>query len=623
MKLPTMPRLALCAAVLCLAGPLAHATCLPIARTVYVGSGSQCDYDNIQDAINAATCPETIVINGDPAVLAYTLQHLVIIGKSLTLSGSTTGCGMVVGGTSAVDDAPPPQITLDARNAQGGGANNHPVFTIAGDSRITLRNLKITGADYSGGEGGGILFDATGSLTLGNVTVTDNSAGSGGGIYFNGGGDADHVSDLTLDENTLIIGNTADTGYGGGIRVEGQARLIAIKPQTGIFSNHAPSGYGGGIEVTAPARAYFGSPGYGGSGVIEWNSAYIGGGMAMLGGPNQTTCAQFFTTDPAHPIEISNNSAASRGGGIYVVGSTNPVGTNLEMTDFIMQGNVAADGSAIYAENPDATVSLSHSGIIPVTSPCIGSDQDAVTVQQLSKACAKGLTCSDMSGNGARLANGDPSTGAILTLINYGAVHGHGLQLRNNEASNLIRIIGGKYASALDNLLLADNTVDQPLLALQNNPAGLYISSATIAGNTIAHGAVVHAVQEFGLSNSIIDQPGIESLDYTGELSKVFVNYLLSNDASTLPGGTTREGEPDFVDAAHGNYHLLPSSLGVDYAPSGSEIADLDGRNREVDLLQVDNWYGPRDLGAYERQSAFACDDNADALFCDGFETQP
>jgi predicted outer membrane repeat protein len=615
----------LCALACAAACPQAGAACPPVARTVYVGNDSQCDYDNIQDAIYAATCPETIVVASSGAGSdgnSYYLQHLIVVDKSLTISGRVGGCGLVAAGTSAVDDAPPAQITLDARNEQGTGANNHPVFTIAGNSNVTLRNLEITGANYVGGNGGGLGFEGTGSLTLDNVAVSGNNALNGAGIDFKGTGDADHVANLTLDGNTLILGNKAGAS-GGGVRIAGQARLIAIEPQTTIFHNQAPNGDGGGIAVVAPAAAYIGSSGYNGTGVLEWNTALNGGGLALASGDGQYTCAQFFTTDPAHPVGISNNSASGNGGAIYVQGAANGSGAHLEISDFRIDGNVATDGSAIYAGSQDSFVSLSHSGVIGPPSTCLGRDSDAVVAVRLSVACAKGVTCSEMSGNGTQYPNGDPSDGATLALVDYGVIHGHGVQLRHNQAANLMRITGGAYSSSLDNLLLADNTVDQALLRLENNAAGFYITSATIAGNAIAHGAVVRAVEEFSLLDSIVDQPGSETLDYTGELSKLFTYYVLTNDASTLPAGTTREGEPRFVDAANGDYHLLPSSLGVDYAPSGSEIADLDGHDRTIDLPQVDNWYGPLDLGAYERQSMFVCDDNADALFCNGFETQP
>jgi hypothetical protein len=99
--------------------------------------------------------------------------------------------------------------------------------------------------------------------------------------------------------------------------------------------------------------------------------------------------------------------------------------------------------------------------------------------------------------------------------------------------------------------------------------------------------------------------------------------YVLSNDTSTLPDTVyVEQGEPTFVDAATGNYHLTPDSLGVDFAPGSTNSAaiDLDGAHRVVDLPRADD-FGPLDLGAYEVQiqEVLACA-TGDTIFCSGFE---
>jgi hypothetical protein len=98
----------------------------------------------------------------------------------------------------------------------------------------------------------------------------------------------------------------------------------------------------------------------------------------------------------------------------------------------------------------------------------------------------------------------------------------------------------------------------------------------------------------------------------------IVASYILSNDVSTLPADPTIiEGEPQFLDAAGGDYHLLSASLGVDFAPTAGGI-DLDGLPRDVDL-PVPDLFGPRDLGAYEHQASLGCG-AGDTIFCNGFE---
>ncbi len=98
---------------------------------------------------------------------------------------------------------------------------------------------------------------------------------------------------------------------------------------------------------------------------------------------------------------------------------------------------------------------------------------------------------------------------------------------------------------------------------------------------------------------------------------------MLSNDRSTLPDTVyIQAGEPTFVDAANGDYHLQLSSLGIDSAPMSTNISaagplDLDRKPRIVDLPGVPNHFGAMDLGAYEHP--FTCA-GGDTIFCNGFE---
>jgi hypothetical protein len=95
---------------------------------------------------------------------------------------------------------------------------------------------------------------------------------------------------------------------------------------------------------------------------------------------------------------------------------------------------------------------------------------------------------------------------------------------------------------------------------------------------------------------------------------------VLSNDTSTLPdSNSVIQGQASFLNVAAGDYHLLATSLGIDFAPAKGG-SDLDSLPRDVDLPTIPNVFGPRDIGAYERQSLLACDTNSDAIFCDGFE---
>lgn len=70
-------------------------------------------------------------------------------------------------------------------------------------------------------------------------------------------------------------------------------------------------------------------------------------------------------------------------------------------------------------------------------------------------------------------------------------------------------------------------------------------------------------------------------------------------------GGTRiLNADPRFVDTAHGDYSLTAASPAVDFAAEvpGTDV-DLIGHTRDIDLDVVPNRYGPRDLGALEREA--------------------
>ncbi|HET8941678.1 MAG TPA: hypothetical protein VFN13_06810, partial [Rudaea sp.] len=199
---------ALCCVV---ASQQAAAICQPIAHYIYVGTSAQCNTASIQTAIDNVVCAGTTVVVSTYNGATYTAQHITIADKSLTLSGTANRC-----------DAPP--VICDPNVGCGGGGapaqvaisgnGNDPVFSISGNSHVTLANL-----DISGGKG------------------ADNSLIGGGGVGFHSGGGA-----LTLN-NLRIHGN--DSGYGGGVGIYGDGTLTISGSQ--IDSNHAR--FGGGISA--------------------------------------------------------------------------------------------------------------------------------------------------------------------------------------------------------------------------------------------------------------------------------------------------------------------------------------------------------------------------------------
>ncbi len=598
----------------------AFAICSPFQGHIRVGADPvHCQANDIQSAINmAGVCPVTIDITREHL---YTNQHLTISDKYITFQGWGDGvtCADIPGEPAY---APPasdvPLVTID-------GSGNGRVLTITGNSNVGLHNLMVTGGQTSdNARGGGISFDGQGSLYLINSTINLNHGGFGGGINVNG---SSGLTKLYLMDHTQILVNTAAVS-GGGIRIEGNTRMYAVRPFTLIGFNHAPNGYGGGLEVLGPARADIGSPGYNGLGVLYNNNAAYGGGIDILTFSIQTgATVRLFTTDPNNPVQISGNLASHSGGAVYLrpEDDYNGIGTStLCANDFRINGNAASEGAAIYS---DAGYSLYSSlgGFIFLNrnpgSYCANPEPPAALG---AVACAPGVACNEFVGNKAEDQNGQPTAGATILLQSSSLFEADRFSARQNTGAHVLREVGdgtGYLASAhLTNCLLIDNTLTQELIALTDGDQGsLSVNSCTVTGNAIGAPYAFHAPGDFHLNNSIIDQPGRATVDPSITDGNA-VAHVLTNDRSTLPDTAYIQlGAPSFVDAAHGNYHLLHSSLGVDDAPVDPSVPalDLDGRTRVVDLPVIANNFGPMDLGAYEIQPACA---GNDTIFCNGFD---
>jgi len=576
-----------------------------------MASDANCTDNDIQSAIdatinNGSVCPAKIYITREHT---YTNQALTISnsGKNITLVGQGDGviCG-TTDNTICIGETCPPPPSAPLITIRGSAGNS--VFHIDGANDITLRYLTVTGATLDGSQrGGGVYFDGTGSLTIDTSTINFNSAGFGGGIDFTGdGGNAT----LKLGTNALVLSNDALTG--GGIRIAGNARLFALNAGALIAYNHANGGTGGGVDIIGPARADLGAAGYGGLPLIYLNTANYGGGIGVEDGGT----VRLFTTDASKPISVSSNSADATGGGIFLgAGGTSNVAC---LSSFKLNDNIAQEGTAIYGDQRARIGINAAPNSSDESDPC-AVPEDPATLGAV--ACAQGAACNQFVGNIAEDASGNPKDGATLLAQTNTRLVANRFSATKNVGGHVIRSVADDVESLafLYNCLLADNTLTQEVYAMtegDNFGAEGSIASCTIAGNTISTPTVkvIKADHAFNLSDSIVYQPGLQTVDFQGAVFTA--DYVLSNDTETLPARVEVVlGVPLFVDAAHGDYRQLPTSPGVDFAP-GQGGQDLDGFSRSYDLPTI-NRFGPMDLGAYELHSTCAV---SDTLFCNGFE---
>lgn len=582
-----------------------------------VGSDAACSFSDLQQAIDAATDPEgnSILIAQD---LEYDDTHIRIIDQDVNLLGGLAQC--------------------DSSTYQGlttlNGTSDHSVIEIEGVSHVYVANLWLTGASMDEShQGGGIYFGGQGTLELANALVSQNTTGYGGGVDMSPSG----PSTLTIDSDTVISENTALLS-GGGVRVEGQTRLFIMQPHTLIGFNTALGGYGGGVQVIGPAQADIGSSGYGGLGVIYSNTATYGGGLAINDSDNnEIAVARIFTTDPANPVKIEQNIATATGGGVYLRPHSDfgfsPYNRAVFCAyDFLIDGNSAVEGAAIYGD-----VDVYGSLVALNTSPDLSSgfDEHLCDAPEPPAAlgavhCAPGVACNLLENNVAQQEDGTPTDGAAILIQSEGAMYADRFEMRHNTGGHVVRFVDDESDQdarvEMRDCLFVDNATTSDLINAgpDGSTAGgtaLVVSRCTIANNAIGTPYVIHsAANFFELSNSIIDQIGLDAVDYAGPAGDMTAHDVLGNDVGTLAGGSDLvDGTPTYVDAANGDYHLARSSLGVDFAPADGEV-DLDGNPRTVDLIDVANLFGPMDVGAYEIQTQVATCATSDTLFCDGFD---
>jgi parallel beta-helix repeat protein len=269
---------------------------------------SSCDYDNIQDAVDAAADGVVIKV----ATGTYTgvndyggLSQVVYVSKSVTIRG---------GYTSTFIDPPDPEGNPTLVDARGGGR----VFYIAAPSPSesispVVEGLRITGGDadklgghLGGGDAGGGVFILNAAAIVRDNRILGNVARWGGGLYL-------RESDAALSGNAVVSNTAAHDG--GGLYLEGSDTSLRWNT---VISNAAAHD-GGGLYL-------WGSDATLGGNIVRSNVASHGGGGLYLRESDATLVNNV----------ISDNVADIMGGGLCVQQSS----------PHLLHATIARNGSA-------------------------------------------------------------------------------------------------------------------------------------------------------------------------------------------------------------------------------------------------------------------------------------
>ncbi|MFI5978084.1 hypothetical protein [Streptomyces sp. NPDC051452] len=232
------------------------------------------------------------------------------------------------------------------------------ILHVTSTGNLHLEDVTVRGGDAPD-DGGGILVDGGGRLTLVKADVVDNAAGGqGGGVEVGAGATA-------VVKHSRLAYNNADTG--GGLH---NAGTLSVE-DTDFSRDHART-TGGGVDQTGGSAVYSNS-------LIRYNTAAsAGGGLVDDGG-----------TVEFYDGKIANNTSSGLAGGVLnrarltliraevtgnVAGGTggtgggilNTAGGALVLRDSLVEGNSANGDSDAHAGgiwNGDATVTLDHTTV--------------------------------------------------------------------------------------------------------------------------------------------------------------------------------------------------------------------------------------------------------------------
>jgi thermitase len=310
--------------------------------TFTVCPGGDCDFEIIQDAVDAASDGSTIKIAAGTysTINDYSgLAQVVYVDKSITIQG---------GYTSDFTAPPDPGANPTVVNPQGGGR----AIYVTGDITPLIAGLQITGGDAAGlnGSVGGGICIVEAHATISNTWVFSNTARLGGGVYL-------EESDAVLSGNTVVT-NIAEWGGGLYLAEQSSAHLTGNT----ITANEA-SYDGGGLYLWESDAVLVEDT------LLDNTAGQSGGGIYLY----QSDAELEGTTIMAN--------AAAEGGGMYlwksdatidrITVTTNQAGTGggllLAQSDAILSNAIIADnqadgaGGGLYVEN--STPRLFHTTV--------------------------------------------------------------------------------------------------------------------------------------------------------------------------------------------------------------------------------------------------------------------
>jgi hypothetical protein len=381
---------------------------------------------------------------------------------------------------------------------------------------------------------------AVNGCTVENITVQDCTFSANRGVGFQ----------IQWDANYISISNNIFTGNGSGGLYCSANSAVTILSHNSFTDNGfgGPSSAGGAQIFNSQALTLSGNTFT--SNFANAYYEYPGGALLIAGNGSATLTGNSFTGNSTDLIEGYTVDAADGGGLAIIDGGDAPSNTSVTIISNNFVGNSSyGSGGAVYVALGAATVTL-----------------QANTFEQ-----------NTAGGNGGAVAVSAPIVSISDNLV------------AGNMQTNTSSTAAGVWVDASSELFFVNNTITA------NSSSGGGGGAAFKVDNTTA---VLNVFNNIIWGNS--GSPGSDVwLAGTGK-ERIFSN----NDANGVFGvwdlfQNDLDVDPQFVDAANGNYHLQSGSPCIDAGTNGAPSlpsTDLDGNPRFVN--------GTVDLGCYEHLQA-------------------
>jgi hypothetical protein len=574
----------------------------PVRADVWVGGDNNCQFQNIQQALDLLANGTDSVVKIANNVNNQTYNENLILNmanaqSSLLIQGGYDVCQGTLGESPAVID----------------GGSAAPVLVISGtadDKILAINKLVFTNGLYDvNTEFAGGINVLSGGLDayLTDVTINQNSGFRGGGLYLNGGDQSVFLTRVNVFNNTAQNGGGLACDFSHVFVLEGSA-ISFNTAQSGV----AGQGNGGGAYVNF--ACFLG---------LYAGDDSVAGLQGMVG-----------------------NQATGHGGGVYVanqgvfgmgrwlMGDVPSIRDNQADAD----GNGSGNGGALFASGLGTLVGLDTgviSGNSAVNGGGLAADQLAqVDVLPSAGGCFNNQFCTTFDGNsaGQNVSGSGLGLGGAFFAQNEGRITVRRSNITGHQADNaVVAAVSGAASVSFSSSVVADNggvavpgfSNNYLMLAVDDN-SSVALNQVTVANNVLSEvllfGAFGALIQ---VNNSIIQDAAVDILEFFDDSGQqVFSRFscsvlheLQSINNVDFNQQNIQSTVDHFADSANRNYHLNANSPAIDLCASNTSSSDdMDGQTWGFDDPNVANIHGVFDAGADEYYGS-------DVIFADRFES--